>query len=388
VGGGGEGGSGGGSVEEPSVGSGGSGAGAGASGEPLDAGSAGRGGGGFHPEPKDAASDGPSSGAGDGMKSSVGTEGDGDFTIGPTYLAHPDVFAKANNPHGKIYKFALASQGTLFDGLDKSLAPANQHAFSRNVWLYVPQQYRDGDAAPFMVVQDGEWLVEDVKNTLDNLIAGKKVPVVLAVLVHNGGGDGQDSERGLEYDTMSDRYARFIDANVLPAARNQPAVKADYPNLRFTEDPEGRATYGCSSGGSAALSQGWFAPQRYRRIITYSGTFVSQQDNQGIKAPEAAAYPYGAWEYHSDKALIANNAIKPLRVFLNVGENDLNLDARAGDMRHNWIVANQWTAAALRNKGYHYRFVFAKGAGHCDSSVRRATLPDTLTWMWRGYEAP
>ena len=103
------------------------------------------------------------------------------------------------------------------------------------------------------------------------------------------------------------------------------------------------------------------------------------------KAPEAAKYPWGAWEYHSDQALIANNARKPLRVFLNVNENDLNLDARFGDGRHNWMTANQRTAAALKQKGYHYRYVFAKGAGHCDGGVRRATLPDTLVWMWQGY---
>ncbi len=317
--------------------------------------------------------------------SDPGTEGDGDFVIGPQYTAHPDVLAKANVPHGKVYKFSLPSKGTLFEGLDKSLAPANQKLFSREVQLYVPKQYVDGKAAPFMVVQDGGGYAQDVTTTLDNLIAAKKLPVMLAVFVNNGGGDGQDSQRGLEYDTLSDRYARFIDRDVLPAAQKQAAVKADYPNLKFTDDPEGRSSYGCSSGGAAALTQGWFTPDRYRRIVTYSGTFVAQQDNQGVKAPEAAQYPWGAWEYHSDQSLIQNSPKKPLRIFMHVGENDLNLDARFGDQRHNWMVANQRTAAALKQKGYHYRFVFAKGSGHCDNNVRRATLPDTLTWMWRGY---
>lgn len=322
--------------------------------------------------------------------SDPGTEGDGDIVLNPPYTAHPDVLAKANVPHGKVYKFSLPSKGTLFEGLDKSLAPANQKLFSREVQLYVPKQYVDGKAAPFMVVQDGGGYVQDVTTALDNLIAAKKLPVMLAVFVDNGGSDGQDSQRGLEYDTMSDRYARFIDRDVLPAAKNLAAVKVDHPNLKFTDDPEGRSSYGCSSGGAAALTQGWFAPDRYRRIVTYSGTFVAQQDNQGVKAPEAAAYPWGAWEYHSDQSLLQNSPKKPLRIFMHVGENDLNLDARFGDQRHNWMVANQRTAAALKQKGYHYRFVFAKGTGHCDANVRRATLPDTLTWMWRGFpiEAP
>jgi enterochelin esterase family protein len=314
-----------------------------------------------------------------------GTEGDGDITISPPYNPHPDVLVKAASPHGKVYKFSLPSQGTLFDGMDKTLATQNQHAFTRDVRVYVPKQYVDGAAAPFMVVQDGDGFVTDVQNSLDNLIAEKKVPVMLAVFVNNGGNDGQDSERGLEYDTMSDRYSRFIDTNVLPAARLDPGIRTDYSNLRFSDDPDGRSSYGCSSGGAAALTQGWFTPDRYRRIVTYSGTFVDQQDGQGVKAPEEMQYPFGAWEYHSEPGLIANSPVKPLRVFLNASENDLQLDAQFNDMHHEWLVANQRTAAALKAKGYHYRFVYAKGVGHCDGNVRKATLPDTLEWMWRGY---
>jgi enterochelin esterase-like enzyme len=314
-----------------------------------------------------------------------GSVGDGDITLSPPYNPHPDVLVRPENPHGKVYEFSLPSQGTLFDGLDKTLSAPHQHTFTRAVRVYVPKQYVEGTAAPFMVVQDGDGFVTDVQNSLDNLIAAKKVPVMLAVFVNNGGDDGQDSERGLEYDTMSDRYSRFIDTDVLPAAEKDPGIAADHANLRFTDDPDGRSTYGCSSGGAAALTQGWFTPDRYRRIVTYSGTFVDQQDGQGVKAPEEAQYPLGAWEYHSDPGLIANSPVKPLRVFLNANENDLQLDAQFNDMHHEWLVANQRTAAALKAKGYHYRFVYAKGVGHCDGGVRKATLPDTLEWMWRGY---
>ena len=307
--------------------------------------------------------------------------------MSPPYKPHPDVLQQAANPHGKVYGLKLPSEGTLFDGLDKTLAQENQHSFVRDVRVYIPKQYVNGTAAAFMVVQDGADYVTDVQNTLDNLIASKKVPILLAVFVNDGGGDGQDSERGLEYDTMSDRYSRFIDTNVLPAVQKDVAIKGDYPDLKFTDNPEGRSTYGCSSGGAAALTQGWFTPDKYRRIVTYSGTFVSQQDLKGTQAPEAAAYPLGAWEYHSSQMLIANKPVKPLRVFLHVGENDQNLnsDPRFNDTYHDWIAANQLTAAALKAKGYHYRFVYAKGTGHCDHDVRLATLPDTLEWMWQGY---
>ena len=78
--------------------------------------------------------------------------------------------------------------------------------------------------------------------------------------MQNGGGDGKGSERGLEYDTMSDRYARFIQLEVLPAVIANPMVKASYPQLAFTDNPEGKATLGCSSGGAAALIMGGFGP--------------------------------------------------------------------------------------------------------------------------------
>jgi iron(III)-enterobactin esterase len=234
-----------------------------------------------------------------------GAKGDGDFTISAPYAPHPAILPKANNPHGKVYSFTLPSQGTLFEGLDNTLA--DPHTFTREVRVYVPKQYVDGTPAPFMVVQDGNLFVTDVQNTLDNLIAARKVPIMLAVFVNNGGGDLQGSERGLEYDTLSDRYSRFIDTDVLPAAQKSAGIKADYPNLKFTDDPNGRSTYGCSSGGAAALNQGWFTPDKYRLIVTYSGTFVHQQDS---KAPEGLRYPLGAWEYHSSQMLIAKKTLR------------------------------------------------------------------------------
>ena len=102
---------------------------------------------------------------------------------------------------------------------------------------------------------------------------------------------------------------------------------------------------------------GWFRPDLFRRLITYSGTFVDQQDDD---APEEAAYPLGAWEYHSSMKLIENSEKKPLRIFTHVSENDL----RAKDPEstyHNWVMANERTAAALKAKGYDYRYVFSRG---------------------------
>ena len=99
---------------------------------------------------------------------------------------------------------------------------------------------------------------------LDNLIHQKKVPVMLAVLVQHGGGDGPGSQRGMEYDTVSDKYTMFIETEVLPR------IERDY-KVRFTKDPEGRATMGGSSGAACALTMAWIHPELYRRVLSYSG---------------------------------------------------------------------------------------------------------------------
>ena len=140
---------------------------------------------------------------------------------------------------------------------------------------------------------------------------------------------------------------------------------------------------GCSSGGAAALNMGWFRPDLFRRLITYSGTFVDQQDDD---AAEEAQYPLGAWEYHSSMKLIEHSEKKPLRIFTHVSEQDNGANSPEASY-HNWVMANQRTADALKARGYNYRFVFSKASKHCDRRVLEHTLADTLVWTWRGYHS-
>jgi enterochelin esterase-like enzyme len=206
---------------------------------------------------------------------------------------------------------------------------------------------------------------------LDNLIAKRRVPPLIAIMINSGGGDAQGSQRGLEYDTVSGTYAEFIETEVLPK------ICADF-KVKFTADPEGRATMGGSSGGSAAFSMAWFRPDLYHRVLTYSGTYVNQQ------SPLNPDSPHGAWEYHEH--LIPQTDKKPLRVWLEVSEND-NGSTKDEASLHNWVLANQRMAAALKAKGYPYRYVFAQAAGHTDHRVTAQTLPGALEWLWSGYTA-
>lgn len=292
------------------------------------------------------------------------------------------------NPKGKSFKFSMRlADSKIFRGDDSTLDPKKDVRSEREISVYVPAAYQDGTKAPILVMHDGPSNLNLVRNALDNLTISKdparKLPAFIAIGVQNGGNDGKGSQRGLEYDTMSDRLARFINDEVLPAVLNNAEIKAAFPKIAFTDDPWGKAAMGCSSGGAAALTMGWFRPDLFRRLITYSGTFVDQQDDDAL---DEAKFPLGAWEYHSGLKLIETSDKKPLRIFTHVSENDL----RAKDPEetyHNWVMANERTAAALKAKAYDYRYLFSRATKHCDKQVFEQTLADTLIWTWRGYQA-
>ena len=319
---------------------------------------------------------------------SPGKEGNGDVTIGPEYKTDPDLTDRGN-PKGKSFEFSMPLAGSkIFKGEDTTLTPDRKPVRKeRKVFVYVPAAYKDGTKAPILIIHDGPGQLNLVRNALDNLTMSKdpsrSLPAFIAIAVENGGNDGKNSERGLEYDTMSDRLARFINDEVLPEVLNNADIKAAYPQLAFTANPWGRAVMGCSSGGAAAMTMGWFRPDLFRRIIAYSGTFVDQQDDD---APEEAKYPLGAWEYHSGMKLIERSEKKPLRIFTHVSEHDLR-ENDAEETYHNWVMAGKRTTAALEAKGYDHRYVFSLATRHCDRQVFQHTLADTLVWTWRGYHS-
>ena len=234
--------------------------------------------------------------------------------------------------------------------------------------VYVPKQYIAGSVAPFIVGADGPDPL--LFSTLDRLIAQHKVPVMIAISIGNGSGDAQGSERGLEYDTMSGRYAEFVEREVLPAV----GAKA---HVNLTKNPDGRATMGGSSGAACALIMAWYHPELYHRVLSYSGTFVNQQ------WPYDPRTPHGAWEFHEH--LISESAAKPLRIWLEVGDRDLLNPNIMRDNKHDWVLANERMAKVLAAKHYHYQFVFARNAGHVDRAVKEQTLSEALRYTWQDY---
>ncbi|MEO5716121.1 MAG: alpha/beta hydrolase-fold protein [Luteolibacter sp.] len=291
-------------------------------------------------------------------------------TIGPDYADAPETKVQEGVPQGRILEFTMDSKDSrIYKGIAKD--QKGTVPYQRKVAVYVPSQYKPGDEVPFIVAQDGLGYRGVLPNVLNNMIHQKRLPVMVAVMINSGGGDSKGSQRGLEYDTVDDTYAKFIEKEVLPK------ISKDY-KIRFTADPEGRATMGGSSGGAAAFTMAWFHPDLYRKVLTYSGTYVDQQ------FPTNPKTPHGAWEYHEN--LIKKAAKKPIRIWLEVSENDNGHDRDEASL-HNWVMANQRMSAELKAKEYDYRYVFAKAAGHTDGRVTKQTLPGALEWLWRGYKA-
>jgi enterochelin esterase-like enzyme len=310
---------------------------------------------------------------------------DGNFILGPTHNPAPEMTTAEGVPQGTVYNFTMESKDSkIYPGIAREpntfgqadpndpakmiVTTSHPAPYTRKVAVYVPKQYVPGTAAPFIVGADGPDAL--LFKALDTMIAQHRVPVMIAISIGNGSGDAQGSQRGLEYDTMSGLYAEFVEKEVLPLVESKYSVK-------LTKDPEGRATMGGSSGGSCALIMAWYHPEWYHRVLTYSGTYVNQQ------WPSNDTTPHGAWEFH--ERLIPNSPVKPIRLWMEVGDRD-NYNANTmRDGMHDWVVANENMAKVLAAKGYHYQFVFATNAGHTDRAVKQQTLPEALEYIWQGY---
>lgn len=310
---------------------------------------------------------------------------DGNFILGPTHPAAPELSDPTNVLLGTVREFTLRSEDSHFypgiarepktfgtpDPADPTrlLVPTSHPApYTRRVAFYLPPGADTHGELPFIVGADGPDRL--LFQAVDALVAAHRLPPMAAISIGNGGGDAQGSERGLEYDTLSGRYAEFVEAEILPEVEHRGGV-------RLTRNPEGRATIGTSSGAACALTMAWYHPEWYRRVLSYSGTFVNQQ------WPHNPATPHGAWGYH--ERIISESPVRPLRLWLEVGDRDLLNPNIMRDNMHDWVLANERMAQVLATKGYHYQFLFARNAGHGDRKVKRQTLPEALEWLWHDY---
>ena len=313
---------------------------------------------------------------------------DGNFILGPTHTPAPEMSAVPATPNGTVIEFTMSSADSKFyPGIMRDPGPlgtpdpqdpaklivttSHPAPWTRKVGVYVPSAYVPGSIAPFIVGADG--VDRLLLTAVDSLVAARKLPPMVVISIANGGGDAQGSERGLEYDTMSPRYADFVEQEVLPLVEEKAHVK-------LSRDPDARDATGGSSGAACALIMAWYRNNLYHRVLAYSGTWINQQ------WPSNPETPHGAWEF--PEHLIPNSPRKPIRIWMEVGDFDLYNPNVMRDNMHDWVLANENLARALATKGYHYQFVFAQNAGHVDRATRLQTLPEALEYVWQDYHPP
>lgn len=275
------------------------------------------------------------------------SHGEGDYELYPL-----DKASVPNNdvPHGKL------SQQSNFRS---SIYPQTE----REWWIYVPAQYKPEAPACVMIIQDGQAYLGSTPTVVDNLIAAGEMPVTVCVFVNPGkllpGGTPQgNNQRSFEYDTVSDQYSRFLLEEILPEVEK---------TVKLRHDAASRCLAGLSSGASCAFTAAWFRPDQFSKVLSWIGSYT-----------DLAAGKTGIEGAHNYPFLIRRTDKKPIRVYLQDGDHDLD------NPYGNWPLANQAMASAFKFKGYDYQFVFGHG-GH-SGLMGTAYLPASLRWLWRDYK--
>jgi enterochelin esterase-like enzyme len=242
--------------------------------------------------------------------------------------------------------------------LPSSVIPKTQHKY----WVYVPAQYDGSRELSLMVFNDGAtYLKPDgnyrATNVLDNLIYRGDIPVMIGAFIDPSTFiDGGASNRQDEYDTLSDRYARVLADELLPAL---------YKDYKISRDPERHGIAGWSSGAIAAFTAAWERPDLFHKILSGIGTYVDLKGGY--------VYP--------EKVLASEK--KPLRIFMIDGRNDnrgLN-DKGEYNPNRDWFYQNVRLMQALTKKGYEVNYSWGMGVHSHD--MGGAMLPEMMRWLWR-----
>src|SRR5260221_12259374 len=235
----------------------------------------------------------------------------------------------------------------------------------RDYWIYIPAQYRPDHPACLYVNQDGiQWKAPVV---FDNLISSREIPVTIGVFIQPGRVVAADTgaaldrfNRSFEYDGLGDNYVRFILNEILPDVEKHQA--ADGRAIHLSGNGNDRAIGGASSGAVCAFTAAWERPDAFSRVFSAIGTYVGLRGGNN--------YP----------TLIRKYEPKPIRVFLQDGENDLNI--YGGD----WWMANQEMERALKFAGYEVNHVWGDGGHNGEHATQ--LFPDAMRWLWEDWPQP
>jgi len=265
----------------------------------------------------------------------------------PEWTPHADAVVQEGVPKGTLEKME-PWESKVFPGMVRDWS------------IYVPAQYKADEPAALMVFQDGEGMANvkgrwRVPVVFDNLIARGDMPVAIAVFLNPGHDkstsrqDGKSSNRSLEYDSLGDRYVRFLLEEIIPEVRGRYTI---------SDDPEMHAIGGSSSGAICAFTAAWERTDFFRRVYSSVGSFTNLRGGN--------VYP----------SLVRKTEPKPIRVYM--ADTGGDVDNIAGS----WPWANKQMASALTYMGYDVRFDWAEGYAH-NADFGGALFPDAMKWLWR-----
>ena len=261
------------------------------------------------------------------------------------YTTHPDSVEQPGVPKGRLTQMPKWTSRIFADT-------------TSDWWVYVPAQYKAESPACVMVFQDGQNAKNYAPVVFDNLIAKGDMPVTVGIFLAPGTRADGRSNRSFEYDTLSDQYARFLLEEILPEVEK---------TVKLRRDAASRAIGGISSGGICAWTVAWERPNEFSKVLSWVGSFTNIAAGPTVRAGG-----------HNYEAMIRKTPKKPIRIFMQDGENDLD------NANGNWPLANLTLAKSLQFAGYDYKFEYGHGF-HSDRHGR-AILPDSLRWLWRDYK--
>jgi enterochelin esterase-like enzyme len=274
---------------------------------------------------------------------------------------NPDSYPKPGVPRGKLSeKHTITSK--IYDGM------------KADFWYYASPGVDPNVPAPLMIWQDGQTLVSGdprqypqvgdysrlrLFTVTENLVAQKLIPPMIHVLIAPGFTPDGKAMRSIEYDTVSDRYDQFLLGEVLPE------VEKAY---KLRPDGYSRGIAGESSGGICSLNAAWFMPDKFSRVHSTIGSYTSIQWHPEDKLDGGNLYPF----------MVRKLPKRNIRIWMSDGMDDLE------NNHGSWPLQNIQLANSLKMREYDYHFRF--GLATHDSAQAAIDLPESLTWLWRGYD--
>ena len=265
---------------------------------------------------------------------------------------NPDSYPRPGVPKGKLSeKHTIISK--IYDGMKS------------DYWYYAAPGVDPNVPAPLMVWEDGQGLIGGDLSRLrlftvtENLVAQKLIPPMVHVLIAPGFSPEGKAMRSIEYDTVSDRYDHFLLEEVLPE------VEKVY---KLRPDGYSRAIAGESSGGICSLNAAWFMPEKFSRVHSAIGSYTSIQWHPEEKLDGGNLYPF----------MVRKQPKRNIRVWMSDGTDDLE------NTHGSWPLQNIQLANSLKMREYDFHFRF--GLATHDQGQIGIDLPESLAWLWRGYD--